>query len=125
MPGKKFLHRQRRFPLRCEDPVLARYDRLGRINSQVMAALDADVPGPDLAALLADLQAAMADLEKAEAENIPDADTIPARLAGARTLKAQAAAVQERLAHKSRELVRQRQTSNHTRQALDAYAQKK
>jgi hypothetical protein len=111
--------------LRCEDPVLARYDRIGRINDQVMAALDADVPGPELMTLLADLQAAMADLEKTEAENAPDPETIPARLAGARKMKAQVAAVQKKLEHKSRDLARQRETSNRTRQALDAYAQKK
>jgi hypothetical protein len=111
--------------LRCDDPVLARYDRIGRINDQVMAALDADAPGPELTDLLADLQAAMKDLAKTEADNAPDAQTIPARLAGAKKIKTRVAAVQKRLEQKSRDLARQREKSNRTRQALDAYAQKK
>lgn len=125
MTGNKPLQRQGRFPLRCEDPVLARYDPIGRINDQVLAALDADVPGPELMTLLADLQAAMADLEKTEAENAPDFETIPARLAGAKKMKAQVAAVQKKLEQKSRDLAQQRETSKRTRHALDAYAQKK
>lgn len=111
--------------MRCDDPVLARYETLGRINGQVITALDADVPGPELMALLADLQAAMADLEKTEAENAPDPETIPARLAGAVKMKAEVAMVQKKLEQKSRNLAQQRETSNRTRQALDAYAQKK
>ncbi len=109
----------------CDDPVLALYDRLARINDQVMAALEADVPGPELMTLMADHRAAMAELAKTEADHEPDAETIPARLAGAKNLKAQVDAVQKQLEQKSSELVLQREKSQRTRQALDAYAKKK
>lgn len=109
----------------CDDPVLAQYDRMTRINDQLMAALEADVPGPELMALLADSRAVMADLAKTESDHAPDAKTIPARLAGAKELKSQVAAVQKKLEQKSRALIKQREKSHRTRQALDAYEQKK
>jgi hypothetical protein len=108
-----------------DDPVLALYDRLTRINDQVIAALEADVPGPELMDLLADHRAAMADLAKTEADYAPDAKTVPARLAGAKKLKAHVEAVQKKLEQKSRALVKQREKTHRTRQALDAYRQKK
>jgi hypothetical protein len=111
--------------LRCDDPVLVQYDRLARINDKVMAALDADAPEPVLMKLMSEHQAVMADLAETEASNAPDPETIPARLAGARKMKTRVAAVQKKLEQKSRDLARQRETSNRTRQALDAYSQKK
>ena len=109
----------------CDDPVLDRYERVARINDRVMAALEADVPGPELMHLLAAHRAAMTDLAETEAQHPPDDETIPARLAGAKTLKAQVAEVQNRLEQKSRNLVRQQEKARRTRQALDAYAEKK
>jgi len=108
-----------------DDPVLARYDRVARINDRVMAALEADVPGGGLTTLLAEQRAAMADLTEAEAENAPDTEILPARLAEAKKLEAQVAAVQKQLEQKSRDLIRQRQISRRTRQALGAYENKK
>jgi hypothetical protein len=125
MTRKRFLQHQGRFPLRCDDPVLVQYDRLARINDKVMAALDADAPEPVLMKLMSEHQAVMADLAETEASNAPDPETIPARLAGARKMKTRVAAVQKKLEQKSRDLARQRETSNRTRQALDAYSQKK
>ena len=108
-----------------DDPVLALYGRLTRINDQVMAALEADAPGPELMDLLADHRAAMADLAITEADHPPDAGTIPTRLAGAEKLKAHVAAIQKKLEQKSRALVNQRKKFLRTRQVLDAYRQKK
>lgn len=108
----------------CDDPVLAQYDRMARINDQVMAALEADVPGPELMDLLADSRAVMADLAKTEADHAPDAGTVQARLAGAQELRSQVAMVQKKLEQKSRALIKKREKSHHTRQALDAYKPK-
>jgi hypothetical protein len=97
---------------------------VARINDQVMTALEADVPGPELKTLLVAHRAAMADLTEAETQNAPDAETLSGRLAGAKKLKAQVAAVQKQLEQKSRDLIRQREKSHRTRQALDAYEKK-
>lgn len=109
----------------CDDPVLAVYDRLFRINDQVMTALEADAPGPELMGFLEDHRAAMAELTKTEADNPADSMNVTIRLEGAERLKAQIAAVQTKLERKSRALVRQREKSLRTRQVLDAYTQKK
>ncbi len=109
----------------CDDPMLALYDRLSRINDQVMAALEADAPGPELMGLLEDHRAAMAELTKIEADNPADSMNVAARLDGAEKLKAQVTAVQTKLELKSRALIRQREKSLRTRQVLDAYTQKK
>lgn len=108
-----------------DDPVPALYDRLSRINDQVMAALDADAPGPELMGFLADHRRAMAELTKMEAANPADPMNVTVRLERAERLKAQTTAVQIKLEQKSRDLVRQREKSLRTRQVLDAYAQKK
>ncbi len=112
-------------PLPCDDPVLTLYERLSRINERVGAALDADAPGPELMALLGEHQTVMADLEKAEAIHAADTDTVAPRLAAARRVQSEVADIQERLVRKRRTLVRQREKTLHTRQALDAYEGKK
>lgn len=112
--------------MRCEDPVLVRYDRLSQINDQLMAVLDADVPGQEMMALLADLKSIKTEIEKTEAENTTDQEIILARLAGAKKMKAQLAAVQKKLEQKSRDLLGQREKYNRAlQQALEASAQKK
>jgi hypothetical protein len=105
--------------------VLALYDRLSRTNDQVMAALDADAPGPELMGFLEDHRTAMDELTKIETDNPADSMNVEARLEGAQRLKAQITAVQTKLEQKSRDLVRQREKSLRTRQMLDAYTQKK
>gem|GEM_PF-5198174 len=109
----------------CDDPVLALYGQLTRINGEVVAALDEDAPGPALMALLDQHRAVMADLEKAETDHPPSAETVSARLDAARQLQAGMNGIQERLDQKRRALVQDRKKILHTRQALDAYERKK
>ncbi len=111
--------------MQCDDPVLVLYERLSRINDRVGAALDADTPGPELMELLNEHRTVMTDLEKTEAAHAADADTVSARLAAAKRVQTQVADIQERLVQKRQSLVRQREKSLHTRQALDAYEGKK
>jgi hypothetical protein len=99
---------------------MAGYERLARINERVLAALEADAPGPELAALLSDHGAAMAELEKEDA--CSDAGSGPARLEAALRLKSQVDRVLERLERKSRDLAREGVRARRTQRALRAYA---
>lgn len=108
-----------------DDPVLVQYERLERINDQVITALDADAPGPELMKLLDAHRAVMAEIEKTEADHAADDDTVSDRLAAARRVQSKVGDIQERLAQKRSALVRQREKIRHKRQALDAYDKKK
>lgn len=108
-----------------DDPVLALYDRLSRVNDQVVAALDAEASGPELMELLDLHRTVMAELAIAEADHTTTAETVSPRLAAARRVQSGVGAIQERLEQKRRALVTQRKKILHTRQALDAYEGKK